>query len=294
MADGPHHSIGEVLSLLKEEHEDVTISKIRFLESQGLIDPERTPSGYRKFYDADIDRLRWILSQQRDNFLPLKVIKRRLAEDGFDPATELDERPISDILPEPSLFAEREMLDSLEAAEAERIATAADEPVVADQPAEPDTADPSDESAEPDMTEVAPVVAARRPASSALGSVSLTAGELADASNTDLGFVAELEKIGLIAPMKGADSAVFDHEALLTTRAASVFRDHGMEVRHLRMFKVAAAREAGMLHQLRGAALARGGASAASARGELAELMAHGDAIRRSLLRRELGLPLDD
>ena len=50
MADEPHHSIGEVLSLLKEEHADVTISKIRFLESQGLISPERTPSGYRKFY----------------------------------------------------------------------------------------------------------------------------------------------------------------------------------------------------------------------------------------------------
>ena len=68
MADGPHHSIGEVLSLLKEEHPDVTISKIRFLESQGLIDPERTPSGYRKFYKDDVDRLRWILTQQRDNF----------------------------------------------------------------------------------------------------------------------------------------------------------------------------------------------------------------------------------
>ena len=85
MTDGPYHSIGEVLSLLKEEHEDLTISKIRFLESQGLIEPERTPSGYRRFYDTDIDRLRWILSQQRDNFMPLKVIKRHLDTEGFDP-----------------------------------------------------------------------------------------------------------------------------------------------------------------------------------------------------------------
>ena len=60
-----HLSIGEVLNLLQDEFPDVTISKIRFLESQGLIDPERTPSGYRKFYGADIDRLRWILVQQR-------------------------------------------------------------------------------------------------------------------------------------------------------------------------------------------------------------------------------------
>jgi DNA-binding transcriptional MerR regulator len=71
-------SIGEVLSLLKDEFPDVTISKIRFLESQGLLDPERTPSGYRKFYDADVERLRWILRQQREHYLPLKVIKGRL------------------------------------------------------------------------------------------------------------------------------------------------------------------------------------------------------------------------
>src|SRR5947209_3424732 len=77
-ADRAYLSIGEVLSLLKDEFPDVTISKIRFLESQGLLDPERTPSGYRKFYDADVDRLRWILRQQKENFLPLKVIKGRL------------------------------------------------------------------------------------------------------------------------------------------------------------------------------------------------------------------------
>ena len=57
MADRAYLSIGEVLSLLKEEFPDITISKIRFLESQGLIDPERTPSGYRKFYAGDVDRL---------------------------------------------------------------------------------------------------------------------------------------------------------------------------------------------------------------------------------------------
>ncbi len=79
-ADISHLSIGEVLSLLQDEFPDVTISKIRFLESQGLIDPERTPSGYRKFYEADVERLRWILQQQRDHFLPLKVIKDRLLE----------------------------------------------------------------------------------------------------------------------------------------------------------------------------------------------------------------------
>src|SRR5215218_478825 len=82
-ADDPSHlSIGEVLNILREEFADVTISKIRFLESQGLIDPERTPSGYRKFYESDVSRLRWILHQQKENFLPLKVIKERLDRMG--------------------------------------------------------------------------------------------------------------------------------------------------------------------------------------------------------------------
>ncbi|HXW79673.1 MAG TPA: MerR family transcriptional regulator [Acidimicrobiales bacterium] len=83
-----HLSIGEVLSLLQDEFPEVTISKIRFLESQGLVDPERTPSGYRKFYEADIERLRWVLRQQRDAFLPLKVIKGRLDQQGEDTSDE--------------------------------------------------------------------------------------------------------------------------------------------------------------------------------------------------------------
>ena len=73
-------SIGDVLTLLRQEFPDVTISKIRFLESQGLVNPERTPSGYRKFYEHDVERLRWVLRQQREHFLPLKVIKGRLDE----------------------------------------------------------------------------------------------------------------------------------------------------------------------------------------------------------------------
>lgn len=73
-------SIGEVLDSLKEEFADISISKIRFLEAEGLIDPERTGSGYRKFYDKDIERLKYILQLQRDHFMPLKVIRERLSE----------------------------------------------------------------------------------------------------------------------------------------------------------------------------------------------------------------------
>jgi DNA-binding transcriptional MerR regulator len=76
-------SIGEVLSLLKRDFPDVTISKIRFLEAEGLIAPERTPSGYRRFAERDVLQLRSVLTMQRDQYLPLKVIREQL-EDGVD------------------------------------------------------------------------------------------------------------------------------------------------------------------------------------------------------------------
>lgn len=75
-----HMSIGEVLALLQGEFPDVTISKIRFLEGEGLIEPERSPSGYRKFTHLHVEQLRFILREQRDHYLPLRVIKDRMAE----------------------------------------------------------------------------------------------------------------------------------------------------------------------------------------------------------------------
>jgi DNA-binding transcriptional MerR regulator len=75
-----HHgeSIGTVLSQLRREFSDVTISKIRFLESEGLVAPERSRAGYRQFSPADVERLRYVLTAQRDHYLPLKVIKEQL------------------------------------------------------------------------------------------------------------------------------------------------------------------------------------------------------------------------
>ena len=71
-------SIGAVLDLLRPEFPDVTISKIRFLEAEGLVTPQRTPSGYRRFTAYDCARLRFVLTAQRDQYLPLKVIKEQL------------------------------------------------------------------------------------------------------------------------------------------------------------------------------------------------------------------------
>src|SRR5688572_21829379 len=77
-ADTGLMSIGAVLNVLREEFPEVTISKIRFLESEGLIEPQRTPSGYRKFGAGDVERLGHVLRMQRDHYLPLKVIREHL------------------------------------------------------------------------------------------------------------------------------------------------------------------------------------------------------------------------
>jgi DNA-binding transcriptional MerR regulator len=82
-------SIGAVLDSLRPDFPDVTISKIRFLEAEGLVTPERTASGYRRFTAYDCARLRFVLTAQRDNYLPLKVIKSQLdaQPDGELPRT---------------------------------------------------------------------------------------------------------------------------------------------------------------------------------------------------------------
>jgi DNA-binding transcriptional MerR regulator len=86
VTDGPDRpggvavlAIGQVLRRLRDEFPDISISKIRFLESEGLVEPERAPSGYRRFSELDVDRLRFVLRAQRDQYLPLKVIKDQLA-----------------------------------------------------------------------------------------------------------------------------------------------------------------------------------------------------------------------
>ena len=88
-------SIGEVLGKLRGDFPDVTISKIRFLESEGLIEPQRTPSGYRKFTTTDLERLRYVLLAQRDQYLPLKVIKENLdaLDRGLQPASNPGSAP---------------------------------------------------------------------------------------------------------------------------------------------------------------------------------------------------------
>lgn len=98
-------SIGSVLAQLRVDFPDVTISKIRFLESEGLIQPDRTAAGYRQFSASDVERLRYVLSAQRDHYLPLRVIKEHLdaVDQGSAPRWPRAARSIVDPRPEPCL-----------------------------------------------------------------------------------------------------------------------------------------------------------------------------------------------
>ena len=250
-----HRSIGEVLSLLAQEHPDLTISKIRFLESQGLISPQRTPSGYRKFFDSDVEQLNWILVLQRDHFLPLKEIKRRLAAGEVPPSALRSAVLGSDPSPgTPSLFVSRQR----------------DEGEDADSEAAQEAATASVE-----------------------GPVSLTAAELAHAVGTDPDHIAELQRLGIIAPVRGRSGTdtTFDHEALLTARTAAALAAHGIPARNLRMFKLAADREAGVYEQVLGALMARN--DTLKLRAELTQIVELTESLHRLLLRRLMRPHLD-
>ncbi|MFE7192882.1 MerR family transcriptional regulator [Kitasatospora sp. NPDC057541] len=116
-------SIGAVLAFLRDDFPEVTISKIRFLEAEGLVEPQRTPSGYRKFSPADVERLAYVLRMQRDHYLPLRVIREHLD------AIERGESPpalpgAADTRPGPLEEADRELTASVEASAGVRLGRA--------------------------------------------------------------------------------------------------------------------------------------------------------------------------
>lgn len=262
-------SIGEVLSLLQDEFPEVTISKIRFLEGQGLIDPERTASGYRRFYQRDFDRLQWILTQQRDHYLPLKVIRDRLDAGEWEPpvhprAEPRDGQmtllaPVIDIgTGEPALVDVETSDDAgtpVDGSDAEE-ATPVD---VDDMPASELEAAVEDEgpgdavNVDGDSTGGAPAVpesavdSKRAPDDAGLA---YTLDELADASGCDVAMLRDLERFGLIAGRKAGPAVLYDGDALTIARHAAQFRTFGLDPRHLRTFLVGAQREVSLLAQV--------------------------------------------
>ena len=206
-------TIGEVIAVLRSDFPDLTISKIRFLEAEGLITPERTTSGYRAFSPTDVDRLRAILLLQRDQYLPLKVIRERLDGD-------------------------------------------------AETTAQPGTR-PAD----------------FRPGG---GRVRLHGDELAEALGVPLDTVHSLESQGLITTLP---TGHFDEDAYAVVAVFARLAEFGIEPRHLRGFRAAADRDAGLVHQATGPYRRRSVEQAEELTRELAALLV---ALRAGLLRAEL------
>jgi DNA-binding transcriptional MerR regulator len=314
--DRSHLSIGEVLSLLREEFPDITISKIRFLESQGLLDPERTPSGYRKFYDADVERLRYILHEQKDNYLPLKVIKDRLDETGpirtapkaagtpgledrgyeapgsvpAGPPSErrsgfsavaLDDRPAPAAEPPPAPAVPPAARRPPRRAAPERVADVIEGPASRTQP--------HHAGDDPTVQLSGPSAAAAPGAGPSGGSVSLTVDELAQASGLSARAVRELEGFGLLETHVVGDTTYYDADALVIARTAAGFLEHGIEARHIRGYKVAADREAALYEQIVLPLLKQRNPDAKRRAAQtVAELVRLGEQMRAVLLRRGL------
>ncbi len=229
-------SIGAVLDALRADFPDVTISKIRFLESEGLVTPDRTPAGYRQFSGADLERLRFVLAAQRDHYLPLKVIREQLAalDRGIAPSTPLGRLP--------------------------RALTMA-APVMNPQDLVPDRV------------------------------VRVTREELLAESGADEALVDELVAHGVIRP---GSAGFFDADAVLVASTARAMAEFGVQPRHLRAFRSAADREAGLLAQIAGPVARQRDAGAQARAQELVRELAvlsmtmHATLVRTAL-RDELG-----
>jgi DNA-binding transcriptional MerR regulator len=174
-------TIGAVCGMLKDEFPDISISKIRYLEDQGLLAPRRTQGGYRLFSEEDVERLETILRLQRDEFLPLRVIRQELAS----PAAR-----------------ERKRRRALEADEAE-----------------------------------------------------LDLDELCERAGIDARLARELEEYGLLSPRSDGGQKRYVELDADVAAACGRLAQHGIAPRHLRSFRTAADREAGLIEQVVGPAL---------------------------------------
>jgi DNA-binding transcriptional MerR regulator len=250
------HTIGEVLNRLKDEFDDITISKIRFLEAEGLISPDRSESGYRKFTPADIDRLRYVLRAQRDRYLPLKVIKDELARlDAGLPVTETPPPPVP--------------------------ATAVTASGPAEGPAGPTPGGDVGAAAAADADPAGPSASLLAPTRS---EVQFSESELADASGLTDRDVASLRDHGLLS-----SGPSYDGDDLEVVKLAAELLDAGREARHLRMYRQFADREAALAEQLVSPMLRqRNPDSRRSATDQADRLARVGGSLHRTLLARQL------
>ncbi|GIH17882.1 transcriptional regulator FtsR [Rugosimonospora africana] len=264
-------SIGEVLERLRTEFPDVTISKLRFLEAEGLVEPQRSAAGYRKYALADLARLRFVLAAQRDHYLPLRVIREQLAAlDHGEPTAALARGlfGVSDKDPARSEAAGRSLPG---------------------QPASGSAGSPVSGSMVSGSTVSG--LAGRRPPLMAVeepaerpepAEVRLSREELLARSGLSEPVLADLEQHGLVRARAGR----YDTDALSVARVAAQLAEYGLEPRHLRAYRAAADREVGLFTQLV-APLARQTTPAARARAAEAvrELTALSQQLHAALVR---------
>jgi DNA-binding transcriptional MerR regulator len=203
-------SIGEVMALLKPEFPDITVSKIRFLEGAGLVHPRRSASGYRKFSEDDVARLRFVLRAQRDQYLPLRVIRERLAD--------------------------------LEAAGEQPPARPAPAPAAPEQPTAPRPLPEAAPATQParGLLSSAPPSDAQFSREELCRAAGTTVDQLAQLEEFGL----------ITARGTGERGSWYDGEDLVVLRLARELGDYGLEPRHLRMYKIFAEREAALFEQV--------------------------------------------
>ncbi len=284
-------SIGEVLSLLRRDFPDVTISKIRFLEAQGLISPERTTSGYRKFHEPDVERLRFVLRHQREHFLPLKVIKERMAQSGLSPAEPAApttrRRSVSELVaalqetPPHRAVADGQMTSSTASPRAPE-----EDPPPPDAGATPPVGAVATSPAQPMAT---PPAAADDALGERPGGAALSLEELAAQSGLDVAAVQALVEHGLLEQERSRRGGGFDEDSVAVAKAAAGLFALGLEPRHLKVLRHGVDRELGMIDALVLPLLQqRTPEGRVRAREQATQFARLGTSLRAAMLRRSL------
>ena len=257
-------SIGEVLALLLEEFPDVTISKIRFLESQGLIEPERTASGYRKFSQPEVDRLKFILREQRENYLPLKVIRNRLDGDTSDGMLRNDDTS-DGMLRNDEITAPRG-IGHIPA------------PRGNSHPAGIGGVRQSKSSPAISLVKPATIDAASTPSS-------YNRREIIQAASINEKTLAELERYGILRSRRVGETDLYDEIDLEILIVCAKFISLGIDARHLKAWRLAANQEVSLFEtRIVPLMRQRNPAARQEALGMFAELINQGGQLRAALI----------
>jgi DNA-binding transcriptional MerR regulator len=243
-------SISEVLAQLRAEFPDISVSKIRFLETEGLIAPARAPSGYRRFTAADVERLRYILTAQREQYLPLRVIKERLARADLGGAQE--QSPAAAAVPAQS-------------------GRRADDRRGDDRRGDDRRGDDRRAGDRRSADGQADGVASR-----------LTRRELLDQAGITDPQLTELEMFGLL---RRAEGRLYGRDALEVAQTAAALTAYGVEARHLRTVRAAVEREVNLIEHVVAPILKQRGAGARELAGQTAgELAGLAMRLHRALI----------